>query len=157
VNKTIKIPAHSDLQIVGDGYYSLLLWDGEDFLGRKEPVAFTRSRPYLKNDNARVEQKNWTDVRQLVGYDHLGDPSQAATKGAASLDKPSDESGGVKLPTTEIASASSGVISYESTYRPLFYSPVSFLLAMSARMAAITETWRDSRTPGAPPLCCAPL
>lgn len=49
----------------------------EYFIGRNEPVAFTRSRPYRKNDNARVEQKNWTHVRQLVGYERLGDPSQA--------------------------------------------------------------------------------
>ena len=32
-------------------------------------VAFTRSRPYHKNDNAHVEQKNWTHVRKLLGYD----------------------------------------------------------------------------------------
>lgn len=31
-------------------------------------VQFTRSRPYHKNDNAHVEQKNWTHVRQLFGY-----------------------------------------------------------------------------------------
>ncbi len=36
-------------------------------------VEFTRSRPYHKNDNAHVEQKNWTHVRQLVGYDRLDD------------------------------------------------------------------------------------
>lgn len=36
-------------------------------------VAFTRSRPYHKNDNAHVEQKNWTHVRKLIGYDRLGD------------------------------------------------------------------------------------
>jgi hypothetical protein len=47
------------------------------FLNRPEPVAFTRSRPYRKNDNARVEQKNWTHVRQLVGYGRLADPRQA--------------------------------------------------------------------------------
>ena len=47
------------------------------FLLRKEAVAFTRSRAYRKNDNARVEQKNWTHVRQLVGYDRLDDPVQA--------------------------------------------------------------------------------
>lgn len=35
---------------------------------RPLPVAFTRSRAYRKNDNARVEQKNWTHVRQLIGY-----------------------------------------------------------------------------------------
>ena len=28
----------------------------------------SRSRPYQKNDNAWVEQKNWTHVRKLVGY-----------------------------------------------------------------------------------------
>jgi len=47
------------------------------FLKRPEPVAFTRSRAYHKNDNARVEQKNWTHVRQLVGYGRLADPAQA--------------------------------------------------------------------------------
>ena len=34
---------------------------------------FTRSRPYKKNDNAHVEQKNWTHVRHLFGYDRLDD------------------------------------------------------------------------------------
>jgi len=34
-------------------------------------IQFTRSRPYKKNDNAHVEQKNWTHVRQLFGYDRL--------------------------------------------------------------------------------------
>jgi len=37
----------------------------------KTPVLFTRSRPYRKNDNAFVEQKNWTHVRQLLGYDRF--------------------------------------------------------------------------------------
>jgi hypothetical protein len=31
-------------------------------------VQFTRSRPYKKDDNAHVEQKNWTHVRKLIGY-----------------------------------------------------------------------------------------
>ena len=38
---------------------------------RPRPVQFTRSRPYKKNDNAHVEQKNWTHVRHLFGYDRL--------------------------------------------------------------------------------------
>jgi hypothetical protein len=37
-------------------------------------IKFTRSRPYHSNDNAHVEQKNWSCVRQLFGYDRLGDP-----------------------------------------------------------------------------------
>ena len=36
-------------------------------------VQFTRSRPYHKNDNAHVEQKNWTHVRQLFGYERFAD------------------------------------------------------------------------------------
>lgn len=32
-------------------------------------ITLTRSRPYKKNDQARVEQKNWSVVRRLVGYD----------------------------------------------------------------------------------------
>jgi len=31
-------------------------------------IEFTRSRPYKKDDNAHVEQKNWTHVRKLFGY-----------------------------------------------------------------------------------------
>ena len=38
---------------------------------RDKPVPFTRSRPYHKIDNAHVEQKNWSHVRQLFGYDRL--------------------------------------------------------------------------------------
>ncbi|MEP6895516.1 MAG: hypothetical protein ABI986_07905 [Chloroflexota bacterium] len=34
-----------------------------------EKIIFTRSRPYKKNDQAHVEQKNWSVVRHMVGYD----------------------------------------------------------------------------------------
>lgn len=34
----------------------------------KEDLEFTRSRPNKKNDNAYIEQKNWTHVRKTVGY-----------------------------------------------------------------------------------------
>lgn len=34
----------------------------------KEHLEFTRSRPNRKNDNAYIEQKNWTHVRKTVGY-----------------------------------------------------------------------------------------
>ena len=36
-----------------------------------EKITFTRSRPYKKNDQAHVEQKNWSVVRHTVGYDRL--------------------------------------------------------------------------------------
>jgi IS30 family transposase len=35
----------------------------------QEQITFTRARPHKKNDQAYVEQKNWSNVRQLVGYD----------------------------------------------------------------------------------------
>ena len=38
---------------------------------RAEQITFTRSRPYRKNDQAHVEQKNWSVVRHVVGYDRL--------------------------------------------------------------------------------------
>lgn len=40
---------------------------------KEKMVEFTRSRPYKKNDNAHVEQKKWTSVRQLFGYDRFDD------------------------------------------------------------------------------------
>ena len=36
---------------------------------QRRAISFTRSRPYKKNDSAHVEQKNWSVVRRLVGYD----------------------------------------------------------------------------------------
>ena len=38
-------------------------------------VIFTRSRPYHSDDNAHVEQKNWTHVRQLFGYYRFDNPN----------------------------------------------------------------------------------
>jgi hypothetical protein len=45
------------------------------FAQRDNPVHFTRSRPYRRNDNAHVEQKNWAHPRQLLGYDRLDNPA----------------------------------------------------------------------------------
>ena len=39
-------------------------------------IQLTRGRPYKKDDNAHVEQKNWTHVRKLLGWDRYD--SQAA-------------------------------------------------------------------------------
>ena len=36
---------------------------------RLNRITFTRSRPYKKNDGCYVEQKNWSVVRRLIGYD----------------------------------------------------------------------------------------
>jgi len=36
---------------------------------RRWQITFTRSRSYKKNDNCYIEQKNWSVVRKLIGYD----------------------------------------------------------------------------------------
>ena len=41
-------------------------------------IVFTRSRPYRKNDQAHVEQKNWSVVRRQIGYDRYDTPQALA-------------------------------------------------------------------------------
>jgi hypothetical protein len=43
----------------------------EYFGHREKVVKFTRSRPYKKNDQAHVEQKNWSYARQLLHYERI--------------------------------------------------------------------------------------
>ena len=41
---------------------------------QQEHITFTRCRPYKKNDQAHIEQKNWSVVRRVVGYDRNESP-----------------------------------------------------------------------------------
>jgi transposase InsO family protein len=41
-------------------------------------IQFTRGRPYKKDDNAHIEQKNWTHVRKLLGYVRYDTPAAQA-------------------------------------------------------------------------------
>jgi hypothetical protein len=41
-------------------------------------IQFTRGRPYKKDDNAHIEQKNWTHVRKLYGYVRYDTPEAVA-------------------------------------------------------------------------------
>ena len=54
-----EIHSDNDSAMIND-----LLWDW----CRAAGIRMSRSRPYKKNDNAWVEQKNWTHVRKVVGY-----------------------------------------------------------------------------------------
>ena len=38
---------------------------------RRNHITFTRSRSYKKNDSCHVEQKNWSVVRRVIGYDRF--------------------------------------------------------------------------------------
>jgi len=35
----------------------------------RQQIQLTRGRPYKKDDNALIEQKNWTHVRKLLGWE----------------------------------------------------------------------------------------
>lgn len=48
------------------------------FTHRHRPVQYTRSREYYKNDNAHIEGKNWTHVRQYLGYQRFEDKRMAS-------------------------------------------------------------------------------
>jgi len=55
-----------------DNGSEFLNWHLEShFHNRKNPVQFTRSRAYMKNDNAHIENKNWTNIRQYLGYERF--------------------------------------------------------------------------------------
>jgi len=43
--------------------------------GRKRPPEYTRSREYKKNDNAHIEGRNWTHIRQYLGYQRFDNPA----------------------------------------------------------------------------------
>jgi len=47
-----------------------------------EGIQFTRGRPYKKDDNAHIEQKNWTHVRKLMGYVRYDSPAACAAMNA---------------------------------------------------------------------------
>jgi hypothetical protein len=46
----------------------------EYFENRSKPIDYTRSREYHKNDNAHVESKNWSLIRQYLGYERFDNP-----------------------------------------------------------------------------------
>jgi hypothetical protein len=45
-------------------------------------IQFPRGRPYKKDDNAHIEQKNWTHVRKLLGYVRYEAPAAVAAMNA---------------------------------------------------------------------------
>jgi hypothetical protein len=49
---------------------------------RKHGITFTRGRPYKKDDNAHIEQKNWTHVRRIFGWDRYDTRAQLDTMNA---------------------------------------------------------------------------
>lgn len=58
------------LGIDSDNDSAFLNWGIKAYCDRNQ-ITFTRCRPYKKNDQAHVEQKNWAVVRQVIGYDRF--------------------------------------------------------------------------------------
>jgi hypothetical protein len=58
----------------GSEFINQHLWD----YCQAQEIQFTRGRPYKKDDNAHIEQKNWTHVRKLLGYVRYDSPAATA-------------------------------------------------------------------------------
>lgn len=78
INKAQKHVFNALMHIKGNLPFHMLGIDsdnGSEFINshllaycKKEDICFTRTRPYQKNDNCHVEQKNWSVVRKHMGY-----------------------------------------------------------------------------------------
>ena len=56
------------LGVDSDNGSEFINWHLQSWCQRKQ-IQLTRGRPYKKDDNAHVEQKNWTHVRKLLGWE----------------------------------------------------------------------------------------
>ena len=95
----------------------------EDYLHGKSrgKVRWTRSRPYKKNDQAHVEQKNFTHVRQLLGYGRYSD--------------------------IEVVARVNDL--YENTWLPLrnYFTPVMKLVEKHREGSKVTKKYDEPKTP----------
>jgi hypothetical protein len=65
------------LGIDSDNGSEFINWHLKTYCDERD-LQFTRSRPYKKDDNAHIEQKNWTHVRKLIGWDRYDSPQALA-------------------------------------------------------------------------------
>ena len=61
------------LGVDSDNGSEFINWHLKRWCEQKE-IQLTRGRPYKKDDNAHVEQKNWTHVRKLLGWERYDTP-----------------------------------------------------------------------------------
>ena len=65
-----RIRAHLPFPLLGidpDSGSEFINWNLKKWCDDRT-IQMTRTRPYMKNDHARIEQKNYTNVRHIVGY-----------------------------------------------------------------------------------------
>jgi hypothetical protein len=97
-------------------------------LSRERAVKWTRSRPYKKNDQAHVEQKNFTHVRQLLGYGRYGEIE-------------------LKALVDDL---------YENAWLPLrnYFTPVMKLVEKTREGSKVRKKYDTAKTPCGRLLCC---
>ena len=61
------------LGLDSDNGSEFINWHLKDWCERQQ-IQLTRGRPYKKDDNAHIEQKNWTHVRKLLGWERYDRP-----------------------------------------------------------------------------------
>ena len=79
IRKALPFPIYGINSDNGSEFINAQLWR----YCKKHQIQFTRGRPYKKDDNAHIEQKNWTHVRRLMGWDRY--ESLAALKALNAL------------------------------------------------------------------------
>ena len=57
------------LGVDSDNGSEFINWHLQRLVRTEQQIQLTRGRPYKKDDNAHIEQKNWTHVRKLLGWD----------------------------------------------------------------------------------------
>jgi hypothetical protein len=65
IRKALPFPLYGIDSDNGSEFINAHLWR----YCKKHQIQFTRGRPYKKDDNAHIEQKNWTHVRRLLGWE----------------------------------------------------------------------------------------
>lgn len=70
--RVLEIHPDNDTGLIND-----LMWQ----YCNKAGIRMSRSRPYKKNDNAWVEQRNWTHVRKVVGYRRMDSTAELEVLG----------------------------------------------------------------------------
>ena len=65
IRKALPFPLYGIDSDNGSEFINSHLWQ----YCKRHQIQFTRGRPYKKDDNAHIEQKNWTHVRRLLGWE----------------------------------------------------------------------------------------
>jgi hypothetical protein len=84
-------------------------------------IQFTRGRPYKKDDNAHIEQKNWTHVRKLYGY--------------------------VRYDTEDVVAAMNDLNQHELRWFNNFFQPSVKLLEKVRKGSRLTRRYDAPKTP----------